>query len=193
MAGACRGSGESSSTNGRQQDFSLSLSQAASFLTRHSRNQTGQIPEVGAHREMPPKVHGYWPRTVSKKISCQNDAESYDRGTKLALLTLKWLCRSLAAFAGGSVVPGRSPGAIIPGTILELTTVAASNQAVRRVPPAAGRQVFSPDMAAGTAVIKVGTGVDVGHTNLPVIWVCMRRCWGASVVRIAVSDEFETV
>ena len=80
------------------------------------------------------------------------------------------LCRSLAASAVGSVVPGRSPGAIIPCAILEPATVAANNQAVRGVRSPAGRQVLSANVSAGATVIHVGMGVDVGHANLPVIW-----------------------
>jgi len=55
---------------------------ASDLLTRRSRNQTGLNPKVGASLKVPPKARGYCLRTTSLKLSCQNDAEPDDIGTK---------------------------------------------------------------------------------------------------------------
>src|SRR5450755_3793536 len=42
----------------------------------------GQNPKVGASMKVPPNTHEYCSRTNPQKISCQNDARLYDKGTK---------------------------------------------------------------------------------------------------------------
>jgi hypothetical protein len=67
--------------------------------------------------------------------------------------------------------------------ILELAAVTTENQAVRCVASSArGLQVLPANVSAGTGVIHVGTGVDVGHTELSrCAWSLRKRLWGQCV------------
>src|SRR5450755_386893 len=89
----------------------------------------GQNPKVGASMKVPPNTHEYCSRTNPQKISCQNDARLYDKGTK-SFRNAWSRFSSSNTFTGWAALAGR--GQTRSGVVSGKRTGKETPRAVRR-------------------------------------------------------------